>query len=158
MRPELAAQANAIELAELVRAAGIEIAILQADVDVAGHRHTNTGEQLPGEPCRRVGQVDDLAASRIACRVSANRFLDPGNADTAADEALKAIIRPEIEQAVGHEAQRLAAAAQFVRVSVVQGGATGDVELVLFGATVGRFRFETERTEVIADDAAKVVT
>src|SRR3546814_20999727 len=62
-------------------------------------RRANAGEALPRED--RVRIVEERSARRE--RVIG---LDASDTDTAADEALNAVIVAEIEQAVEHEAQR----------------------------------------------------
>jgi hypothetical protein len=121
-------------------------AILQTHVDVLADRRADTRESLPGEAGVQIDNVDRGRAGHGRD----HRVLDAANANTAADEALQAVIGTEVEQAVGHEAQRAGATTQLGVVVVL-----GRAAIALFlGATIAGFGFEAERTEVVADDAA----
>ncbi|KEZ12158.1 hypothetical protein CP98_05126 [Sphingobium yanoikuyae] len=111
----------------------VEVAILQRDVEVVGHRVTHAGDRLPGETgVAVVHQVVGQLATR--------------HADTAADEALQAIIGTEVEQAVQHERESRRSAAEAALV---------EVDL---GALVSGFGFEAEATEVVTDIRVEIIT
>jgi len=65
-----------------------EVAILQAGIDVGTQRHTKTGEDLPREAAVVVAQ-----------------FLDLGDTDAGAEEAVNAIIRAHVDQTIDHAGQ-----------------------------------------------------
>ncbi len=112
----------------------VEETILQRNVDIVGDRVTNTRDRLPGET--GVAVVHDVR-SELAAR----------NADTAADEALQAVIGTEVQQTVQHERQGRSSAAE---------AAAGLVEIDL-RTLVGGFGFEAEATEVVTDVSVEVV-
>src|SRR3546814_15399500 len=98
VRPEPALEI-AIGHVDILDVVGVEEAILERHVQMIAERRANAGEALPRED--RVRIVEERSARRE--RVIG---LDASDTDTAADEALNAVIVAEIEQAVEHEAQR----------------------------------------------------
>ncbi|KFG89033.1 hypothetical protein BV98_003192 [Sphingobium herbicidovorans NBRC 16415] len=111
----------------------VEEAILQRHVEVVGQRVANASKSLPGEA--GVAVIDQVVGQ-----------LGARNAYTAADEALQAIVRTEVKQAVQHERQsrRRTAEAALVEIDL--------------GALVASFGFQTETTEVVTDDGVAVPT
>ncbi len=111
----------------------VEEAIFQRDVEVGGQRVTDARNRLPGEA--GVAVIDQIG-----------RDLGARYADTAADEALQAVIGTEVEQAVQHERQSRGSPAE-----------AAPVEIDL-GALVGRFGLQTEAAEIITDIGVEIIT
>ena len=146
MRTETDACVAAVECHQVVAELVVE-AILQTDVDVVVDRCAHAGECLP---CEARVAVDDV--DRRECSQHAN--LDAANTGTTADEALQAVIGAEVDQAVDHEAQSFSTA---TNLRVVERHVVINVTLFFSTAKAG-FGFQTERTEVVTDDATDVVT
>ncbi|EZP50104.1 hypothetical protein BW41_03220 [Sphingomonas sp. RIT328] len=158
MRPETTVELTVGHVDQL-DVVGVEEAILQRRVDVVGQRSADAGETLPREHGVRI--VDEVAAG-----VEPVVRLDASDADTAADEALDAVIVTEVEQAVQHEAERRGLAAGIVvrtgsRVAQASGGVRrgGQRRAVAVDGrrTVADFGFDAECTEIVADHAIDVV-
>ncbi len=111
----------------------VEEAILQRNVEVVGQRIANASQRLPGET--GVAVVDQVVGE-----------LGARNADTAADEALQAIVRTEVKQTVQHERESRNGTAE---LAVVQ---------VDLGTLVAGFGFKAETTKVVTDDGVSVPT
>src|SRR5690606_39114371 len=102
VRPEARRNVTA-ELIDEIEPAGVEEAILEASIDVAGERSADARDRLPREA--RVRIVEE--------RTGEDRSdLDARDTGTAADEALQAIVVAEVEHAVDHEAERVGVAVQ----------------------------------------------
>jgi hypothetical protein len=115
----------------------VEEAILQFCVDMAGKREANARNRLPCET-----GVGIVSGQRVEVRTS--------NTGATADEALKAVIRTEVQHAVQHEAQRADVAAGAVISGVGYGVGPRTAE--------ANFCFQTKHTEIIADHAVHVET
>ena len=136
-------------IADKIELADVEVAILQTHVPVLRKRSAHAGEGLP----RKV-------RVRVVCAAEACRrdgVLDVGDADTAADESLHAVVAAEVQQAVDHVAQCVRAAVQ--RVGGAVSGRTAAVgEAASACAAVADFGFEAEAAEVITDNTTYVIT
>ncbi len=137
---------------------GVEEAILQRRVDVVGQRSTDARQSLPREHGVRVVQEVGTTGQGVV-------RLDARNADTAADEALDAVIGTEVQQAVQHEAERRGGATGIVVVTSRNGARTdagvgqrGRAERVDGRTTIADFGFQTETTEVVTHHAVNVIT
>ena len=71
-----------------------------------------SGARMPARPCQANTVSESSRKSPLV--FSAVVRLDARNADTAADEALEAVVVTEVEQAVDHEAERRGRAAGIV--------------------------------------------
>jgi hypothetical protein len=137
-----------------------EEAVLQRRVDVRGQRRTNTGQTLVSE--HRVGVVQE-ATIVVECELR----LDASHADTAADEALNAVIVTEVEQAVQHEAERRGRSAGIVEAAsgrraetAVRGkGRRRDrrTEAVHRRLAIAGLGLDPEHAEIVTDDATNVI-
>ena len=158
-RPDVAT--SRIDQVDLV---DVEEAILDARIPVIRDRSTNTRNRLICETGVRI--VDEARAIRPDREV----VLDPRNADTASNKALKAVVIAEIQHAIDHERERRGITTDIVvssnncrtraRQSRTRGSNRSLVndEYVGIRAAIACFGFEAEAAEVVADDTAEVVT
>ncbi|AOG01841.1 hypothetical protein BSY18_3357 [Blastomonas sp. RAC04] len=135
----------------------VEEAILQTHVPAVAERSANACQDLPRKAGVRI--VQECSAAGVGGSCSDVRT---GNTDTAADKALKAIIGTEVDQAVQHEREHVGRA-NCVRTTNQsgKGRTTCDGHSALnvghIGFAIADFSFETERAEIVADNAADII-
>ena len=118
-------------LAGLLLASGVSAQIVTTADDPAEIRHTLSEAQRQADTARQ-------RAERLEASASSTR--------AAADKTLQTVIRPEIEQAVQHERQSRASAAEAALIEIN------------LGALVGRFGLQTETAEIITDIGVEIIT
>ena len=134
----------------------IEETVLQANIPAIAQRCANAGNCLP---CKTGVRIIKIRTGKDI------RHFGPGNADTAADKSLNTIIVTKVEHAVQHEAERIDFAIDVER-SGSSGAATRKLrhtwrtglELVGRCGFITDFGFQTETSEIITDDAVKIIT
>ena len=156
MRPETTVDGVA-ETIDQIHVFTVEEAVLQTNVDVVAKRSADAGQDLPCEAGIRIIETGRVAEADLRGGFGAS------NAHTTAGEALKAIIRTEIEQAVDHEAQRADVARSGIDAGERDTGCgqrealQAHIDVVDVRFAIAGFGFEAHGAEIVADEAAEIV-